>query len=96
MADPYRLTSATGWQMARLAVFGMRRIADMDRGQLIDTINALYTSLLAVNGRGVREDRTELPPSEVDQYTAVLERWFMGDVHAASAVDPAQVSEGER
>ena len=68
--------------MAELSAFGLRRIADMDRAELIDTINSLYTSLLAVNGRGVREDRTELPPSEVDQYTAVLEKWFTGNADA--------------
>lgn len=69
--------------MAELAAFGMRRIADMDRSQLIATINALYTSLLAVNGRTIGADRTELPHSEVDQYTAVLEQWFTGDAEAA-------------
>lgn len=61
-----------------LAAFGLKRIVDMDRGELIDVINSLYRSYLAVNRRTLGPDKTQLPPTEVDQYQAVLETWFAG------------------
>lgn len=59
-----------------LSAYGLKRIADMDRGELIDVINSLYRSYLAVNRRSLGPDKTQLPMTEVDQYRAVLESWF--------------------
>ena len=69
--------------MAELSAFGMRRIADMDRGQLIDTINALYTSLLAVNGRTIGTDRTALPEASVPQAEQIARELFPLDAAKA-------------
>lgn len=80
--------------MARvLAAYGLKRIDDMSRDELVATINGLYGTLLAITGRTLGEDRTALPHSEVDQYQAVLERWFTGDVLPASSIDPASQPE---
>lgn len=74
---------------AALSAFGLKRIADMDRAELVATINSLYRTLLIINGRTLGEDRTALPHSEVDQYQAVLEKWFMGDANSVEPIHPA-------
>lgn len=72
--------------MARvLAAYGLKRIVDMSWDELVATINGLYGTLLAITGRTLGEDRTALPHSEVDQYQAVLEKWFTGDADAAQS-----------
>jgi len=76
-----------------LSAFGLKRIADMDRAELVATINSLYRTLLIINGRTLGEDRTALPHSEVDQYQAVLERWFTGDADPAQSEHPASQPE---
>lgn len=60
----------------RLTAYGNKRIEEMSREELIAALDALWRAYCAINARTIGPDRTELPPSEVDQYQAVLEKWF--------------------
>lgn len=59
-----------------LAAYGAKRIEDMTRDELVAALDALWRAYTAINARTLGIDRTELPPSQLDQYQAVLEKWF--------------------
>lgn len=78
-----QVDGSDGIPVLRVSSYGGKRVDDMTRDELIQALNAVWRSYVAVNARGVGSDRTALPDRSVGAYDDVLKKWFYSDAGAA-------------